>query len=174
MYSLVRSTWHDFPKPIVPLRGRVSLLNSTQTDSNPECVVYCYMSLSLGSPECVLRARRRPLARTSRDLVTRRGRARETAEERAKSWVKSARRQKAQTLKIHPLIHNDAAVLDIFKFALHFLFLSIWQCSDSISGFTNCDCLCIDATPTFPSLIFLESCSNKQGLLDNDTYCDES
>ncbi len=92
------------------------------------CYIFVRVSHSWESPECACRVRRHRLARARRGLATRRERARETAEERAKSWVKSARQQKAQTLKIHLLIHNDAAVLGIFKFAPSFLlFISIWQ-----------------------------------------------
>lgn len=60
--------------------------------------------------------RRYPLAKAHLGLVTRNGRAREIAEGRARSWAKSARQQRAQTLKILPPIHNDLAGLDIFEF----------------------------------------------------------
>ncbi|CAK6951406.1 Hypothetical predicted protein [Scomber scombrus] len=61
-----------------------------------------------------------------------------------------------ETLKILPLIHNDPAVLDIFKFTPHFLFLSVF---DNISGFTNCDYLCIKAIPmiSLHHVFFLKS-----------------
>lgn len=127
------------------------------------CQISFFVPYSWESLACVFRVKKHRLARARRGLATRRERVRETAEERAKSWVKSARQQKAQTLKILPLIHNDTAVLDIFKFTPHFLFLSVF---DNISGFTNCDYLCIKAIP----MIFLHHCffSQVQRVLDND------
>lgn len=100
--------------------------SAPRADCNRERVCV-YMSPRWKSRECACRVRRLRRARTRRDPATRRGRTSETAEERAKSWVKSARRQKAQTLKILLLIHNDAAVLDIFKFIPCFLFLSLFD-----------------------------------------------
>lgn len=79
--------------------------------------------------------------------------------------MKSARQQKAQTLKILLLIHNDTAVVDIFKFIPPFLFLSIF---DNISGFTNCDYLCVKAVPSFQILNLAFHCNNEQKVLDND------
>lgn len=96
--------------------------------SNLESVVFFLcMYHSWGNPESACRVTRHRLARALRGLATRRERARETVGERAKSWAKSVRQQKAQTLKILPPIPNDAAVLDIFKFILHLLFLSLFD-----------------------------------------------
>lgn len=105
-------------------------------DPGCEHVVFSVcMSRSWGSPGCVCRARRRRLAKARPALETRRGRVRETAEERARSWAKWARRQKAQMSKIPPLTHNDAAALDLFQFILHIHFSSVF---DNSSEFTNC------------------------------------
>lgn len=82
-------------------------------------------SHSWGNPEHVCRVKRHNLAKVRRGPVTMREKARETAEERAKSWAKSARQQKAQMLKIPLLIHSDTAALDIFKIISCIQFLSI-------------------------------------------------
>lgn len=99
------------------------------------CVSHSWESLE---PVCPVKIRR--LGRACRCLVTRRERVSETVVETAKNWVKSARQQKAQMLKILPLIHNDNAILDIFKFIILFLFLFLFDnIFTSIGGFTNYD-----------------------------------
>lgn len=92
------------------------------TASDCDCAMFLSLSFSWESPDCACLVRRPCLARVHQGLVTRTGRARETAEARAKSLVKSARRQKVQTLKILLLIRNDVTVLDIFKLIPQFLF----------------------------------------------------
>lgn len=84
-----------------------------------------WSSHSWGNPEHACRVKRHNLAKVRRGPVTMREKARETAEERAKSWAKSARQQKAQMLKIPLLIHSDTAALDIFKIIPCIQFLSI-------------------------------------------------
>lgn len=142
-------------------QGKSNTTKLKRANSDSECVC---VSDSWENLECAFQVRRHRLARARQVLATRRERARETAEERAKNWAKSARQQKAQTLKILLLIHNDTAVLDIFKFLPHFHFLSLF---DNIS-YSNCDCLCVRAVHTFKPLVFLKSFSyiDEQNALD--------
>lgn len=85
--------------------------------------------------------------------------------------MKSARQQKAQTLKILLLIHNDAAVLDIFKFTLHFHFNLYLTISLTLQTVTICASKLFTHFHHCFFFFFLSlafDCSDEQNVLEHD------